>query len=304
MMEILTGTDFQIRNSAVSLGKFDGIHKGHRLLLQEILQAESLVPTVFTFQFKVQQGMDPVSFRSQIYDQKEKNHILQSLGIKREVVFPFHEGIRQMSPQDFISGILHTAMDAKLICVGEDFHFGKDRVGDVALLQEFASKYGYRLKVFPKLQEDGDVISSTRIRELIQKGELKQANKLLGEPFFFCGTVIHGNKMGRTMHMPTANIQPGSAKVLPPAGVYASTVTVAGQEYKAVTNLGYKPTVGSAKLGVESYLLDFDQDIYGQEICVRFHHFLRTEQKFANLEALRCQMEQDKRQAADALRDL
>lgn len=303
-MEILRGIDFHIKNSAVSLGKFDGIHKGHRLLLQEILQAESLVPTVFTFEPRSKQGAGAAAYHSQIYDQREKNQILRSLGMKREVLFPFDEGTRQMSPRDFIRQILCEAMDAKLVCVGEDFHFGKDRAGDVHLLAQFASEYGYQLKVFPKLQEAGEVISSTRIRNLLQKGELMQANRLLGEPFFFYGEVVHGNALGRTMQMPTANIIPSSEKVLLPTGVYATTVTVNGEEYKAVTNLGYKPTVGSAQVGVESCLLDFDQDIYGQCICVRFHCFLRRERKFADLEALHCQMEQDKRQAADALRDL
>ncbi|MDO4166132.1 MAG: bifunctional riboflavin kinase/FAD synthetase [Eubacteriales bacterium] len=303
-MEILRGIDFHIRNSAVSLGKFDGIHKGHRLLLQEILQTESLVPTVFTFESGSKPGDGAVAYRSQIYDQREKDLILESLGMKREVLFPFHEGTRQMSPQDFIRQILCEAMDARLICVGEDFRFGKDRAGDVNMLKQFASVYGYQVKVIPKLQEAGDVISSTRIRNLLQKGELSCANRLLGEPFFFCGEVVHGNALGRTMQMPTANMIPGSEKVLPPTGVYATTVVVKGVEYKAVTNLGYKPTVGSAQVGVESCLLDFDQDIYGQQIQVRFHRFLRNEQKFADMEALHRQMEQDKRQAADALRDL
>lgn len=303
-MDILRGTDFQIKHSAVSLGKFDGIHKGHRLLLREILQASRLIPTVFTFDTGMQQIANRDCFRSQIYDQREKSLILQNMGMEREILFPFHEGTRQMSPQDFIRQVLHEMMDAKLVCIGEDFRFGKDRTGDVKLLHKYAAEYGYRVKVFPKLQEDGDIISSTRIRTLLQNGELSCANRLLGEPFFFYGEVVHGNALGRTMQMPTANILPGPEKVLPPAGVYATTVTVRGQEYKAVTNLGYKPTVGSVQVGVESCLIDFDRDIYGENICVRFHHFLRSEQKFNSLEALRSQMEQDKRQAMDALCNL
>ena len=303
-MDILRGTDFKIRNSAVSLGKFDGIHRGHRLLLREILQAPDLVPTVFTFETTGKPMGASGSFRSQIYDQREKSFLLQSIGIEREVLFPFHEGTRQMLPRDFIRQILHHAMDARLVCVGEDFRFGKDRTGDVALLQRYADQYGYRVRVVPKLQQEGEIISSTRIRTLLQTGELSQANQLLGDPFFFCGKVVHGNALGRTMQMPTANLLPGSEKVLPPAGVYASTVIVADQEYPAVTNLGYKPTVGSAQAGVESCLLDFERDIYGEEICVRLREFLRPERKFDSLDALRCQMMQDKRQAADALRDL
>lgn len=303
-MDILRGTDFKIKNSAVSLGKFDGIHKGHRLLLQEILQEEALVPTVFTFDIARIVAKKDDNFRSQIYDQREKSILLQATGVEREILFPFHEGTRQMLPQDFIKQILHEAMDAKLVCVGEDFRFGKDRSGDVGMLQQYAHQYGYRVKVIPKLREDGDIISSTRIRTLLQQGQLSAANRLLGEAFFFYGEVIHGNALGRTMQMPTANLQPEPEKVLPPAGVYATRVTVRGKEYSAVTNLGYKPTVGSAQVGVESCLLNFDQDIYGEEICVRFYQYLRPEQKFDSLDALRCQMKQDKCQAADSLRNI
>lgn len=303
-MDILRGTDFKIKNSAVSLGKFDGIHRGHRLLLQEILQASPLIPTVFTFDTAGKAIKDSGSFRSQIYDQREKSLLLQNIGVEREVLFPFHEGTRQMLPQDFIRQILHEALDVKLVCVGEDFRFGKDRSGDVGMLQQYAHQYGYQVKVIPKLREDGDIISSTRIRTLLQEGDLFSANRLLGEAFFFYGEVVHGNALGRTMQMPTANLLPEAEKVLPPAGVYAARVTVRGEEYSAVTNLGYKPTVGSAQVGVESCLLDFDQDIYGEEICVRFHRFLRPEQKFDSLDALRSQMEQDKRQAANTLRDI
>lgn len=299
-MDILRGTDYKLKNSAVSLGKFDGIHRGHRLLLQEILQAAPLIPTVFTFDTAGNAG----GFRSQIYDQREKSLLLQRLGMKREVLFPFHEGTRQMLPQDFIRQILHEAMDAKLVCVGEDFRFGKDRSGDVGMLQQYAHQYGYRVKIIPKLRENGDIISSTRIRTLLQEGQLSSANRLLGEAFFFYGEVVHGNALGRTMQMPTANLLPGPEKVLLPAGVYATRVTVGGKEYSAVTNLGYKPTVGSKQVGVESYLLDFDRDIYGEEICVQFHQFLRPEQKFDSLEALRSQMKQDKCQAAKTLRDM
>lgn len=303
-MEILRGMNVTIKNSAVSLGKFDGIHRGHRLLLQEIKQAEPLVPTVFTFDTAGKPGADAEQFRSQIYDPQEKSLLLQSLGMERVILFPFHEGTRQMLPQDFIRQVLHQSLDARLVCVGEDFRFGKDRTGDIKMLQQFADQYGYRVKVYPKLQEDGDIISSTKIRTLLQTGKLTRANQFLGEPFFFYGEVVHGNALGRTLQMPTANLVPRPEKVLPPTGVYATTVTVQGEEYPAVTNLGYKPTVGSGQVGVESCLLNFDRDIYGEKICVRFHQFLRPEQKFDSLDALCGQMAQDKRQAAKALCNL
>lgn len=303
-MEILKGIDFKIKNSAVSLGKFDGIHQGHRLLLQEILEKNAGIPTVFTFAMDGKTIGQENSFRQQIYGQDEKNWILENIGIQREIIFPFNEATRQMPPKEFIEKILHEAMDASLVCVGEDFHFGKDRSGDVALLQKYAEKYQYRLKIIPKLRVDGTVVSSTRIRALLQKGKLESANQLLGEAFFFLGEVIHGNALGRTMQMPTANVRPEPGKVLPPAGAYATMVTLRGKRYPAVSNLGYKPTVGADSICLESYLLDFDQDIYGEEIRVSFYQFLRPERKFADLEELQKQMLQDKLQAADALRNL
>lgn len=303
-MEILQGIHFKIKNSAVSLGKFDGVHQGHRLLLQEILKENAGIPTVFTFAMDGKVAGNENLLRQQIYGQREKNWILENIGIQREILFPFNEATRQMSPKEFIEKILQDAMDARLVCVGEDFHFGKDRSGDVALLQKYAEKYHYKLKIFPKLRVNGDVVSSTRIRSLLQKGKLERANQLLGEAFFFMGEVIHGNALGRTMQMPTANVRPEPGKILPPAGVYASVVTIGGKRYPAVSNLGYKPTVGADSICLESYLLDFNQDIYGQEIMVSLYHFLRPEQKFAGLEELRRQMLQDKMQAANALRNL
>ena len=160
-MEIITGLDFSLKNSSVSLGKFDGIHVGHRFLLQEVAHQRHLVPTAFTFESR--KGI------SKIYTQKEKDYILQGLGIRREIIFPFNDKIKKMSPEDFVKHILVEKMDVKHICVGTDFHFGKNREGDIHLLKRLQKEYGYTLTAVPKLTDENGVISSTRFRSLMEK---------------------------------------------------------------------------------------------------------------------------------------
>lgn len=288
-MEIIKGLDFKIENSAVSLGKFDGFHRGHRLLLDRILEHPKFHATVFTF--------DGILNGKQIYLEEEKRSLLERLGVEREVLFPFSEKTRSMTPETFIREMLVNQMDAKLICVGEDFHFGKDRRGDVDMLSKYAPQYGYELCVFPKIKEDGEVISSTRIRGELAQGRIEKANRLLGDPYFVRGEVVHGNALGRTIGMPTANLLPGEQKLLPAYGVYATRVEADGKVYGGVTNVGVKPTIGADRANVETTLLHFDGDLYGKQITVYFLEFLRPEQRFDSLEELKAQMSRDKAKA-------
>lgn len=297
-MEILDGLDFHLKNSAVSLGKFDGIHRGHRLLLEKILGQDRYSPTIFTFGAAQGNGIMPAQ---QIYSKKEQGMILEKLGIEREIIFPFNEETKNIPAEEFVRDILVRKIDAKLICVGEDFHFGKKRLGDVELLSRLADQYGYELQVCPKLTCDDEIISSTRIRWELSTGKLHKVNELLGEPYFIYGKVVHGNALGRTIGMPTANMELEPGKVLPVFGVYATTVEIEGRQYGGVTNIGLKPTVGAEHATVETLLLDFSGDLYGKEIAVRFHHFLRREKKFAGIEQLREQMEKDRQRAQEML---
>ena len=166
------------------------------------------------------------------------------------------------------------------------------------------SKYGYAIKIFNKLSSEDGIISSTLIRKKIENGSIKDANKLLGRTYFIEGTVVHGNALGRRLDMPTANIFPRAEKVLLPSGVYATTLVLDGKRYPAVTNIGRKPTVGSDRTVVETCILNFKKDIYGQNILVEFHEFLRPEKKFPDIEQLKNQMERDKKYAAEVLKKL
>lgn len=300
-MEILKGTDFKIKNSAVSLGKFDGIHLGHRLLLNEILKQKELVPTAFTFDINYT-GRENTQGKF-IYSWKEKQMVLKDIGIKRTVLFPFNKETKNMEPEDFIEKFLIEKMDARFICVGTDFCFGKGRRGNAGMLKAFAARYGYKVKIFNKISSEDGIISSTLIRKKIEEGDIKSANKLLGRTYFIEGTVVHGNALGRRLDMPTANIYPWEGKVLLPPGVYATTLVMDGRRYPSVTNIGMKPTVGSDRTVVETCILDFEKDIYGCGIFVEFHEFLRPEKKFPDVWQLKVQMERDKKKAAGLLRN-
>lgn len=258
-------------------------------MLDRILEHPELHATVFTF--------DGILKGKQIYLEEEKRSLLERLGVEREVLFPFSEETRTMTPETFIREMLVERMDAKLICVGEDFHFGKERRGDVGMLSEYAPQYGYELCVFPKIKEDGEVISSTRIRRELAQGRIEKANRLLGDPYFVRGEVVHGNALGRTIGMPTANLLPGEQKLLPVYGVYATRVEVEGKTYGGVTNVGVKPTIGADRANVETTLLDFEGNLYGKQMTVYFLDFLRPEQRFDSLDELKAQISRDKETA-------
>jgi len=275
-MEILKVMDFEIKNSAVSLGKFDGIHLGHRLLLDEVLGHKELIPTVFTF--GIEDGSKAVPAGKLVYSWEEKKIILEDIGIKRTVLFPFNKETKNMEPEDFIEKFLIEKMDARFICVGTDFCFGKDRRGNAGMLKAYASRYGYTVKIFNKMKSEDGIISSTLIRKKIEDGDIKGANSLLGRTYFIEGTVVHGNALGRRLDM------------------------LGGKRYPSVTNIGRKPTVGSDRTVVETCILDFEKDIYGCHILVEFHEFLRPEKKFPDIMQLKTQMERDKRKAAEILR--
>ena len=292
-MQIITGIDFKLENSSVSLGKFDGIHRGHRFLLDRIKEQKECIPTVFTFE------TNPAV--PKVYTQKEKNWILQKMGISREIIFPFNETTKSMSPEEFIEEILVKQMDVKYICVGKDFRFGRNREGDIHTLEAYKEKFGYQLETYDKLTYEDEIISSTRVRDLMDSEELPLLNELLGEPYFVMGEVLHGNALGRTMNMPTANLLPDGEKKLLPYGVYATTVQVRDKLYFGVTNIGKKPTIGEYAVGVETYIMDFSEDIYGETIQVFFHDFIRSEYKFENVEALFAQIEKDKELAREML---
>ena len=288
-MIVINKRPYQLKNSAVCIGKFDGLHRGHQSLIEELSRFSDCNKVLFTFAF---------SKAPYILSPEEKRTKAEKLGIDTYVECPFDESLKAMTPKEFFEEILVRQCDARVICVGDDFHFGKDRAGDVDVLQKLAEEAGITCIIVKKKKMYDEIISSTRIREALAKGNLPLANELLGMPYMVQGEVVHGNEIGRTLDMPTANQIPDSRKILPPFGVYASKVSVDGMEYYGVTNLGVKPTIpGENQVGAETCLLQFDGDLYGKIIQVELCSFLRGERKFAGLEQLMHQMEADKKNA-------
>lgn len=295
-MEFISGkTDFQLHNSAVTLGKFDGLHKGHQKLIHKIvdLKKDGYTSVMFTFMFH------PSTLFSNkeidlIYTEEEKRIKLEQSGLDVMISYPFTNETASMEAEDFVKDVLVDRIDAKVIVVGDDFHFGHNRRGDVALLKELSKKYGYEVISYEKVNFHDEVVGSTSIRHEIEQGNMELANELLGRPYSIIGEVLHGRKIGRTLGVPTTNLIPSSDKLLPPNGVYASRTIIDGKSYEGVTSIGYKPTVGADKSrGVETFIFDYDADLYGKIIEVEIYGFERGEVKFDSLDELKEQMQKD-----------
>ena len=276
--------------SAVSIGKFDGFHRGHRLLLDEAKKSGRSV-SVFTFRFPTGKTIDSYG---------EKRELAKALGVDVYIEVAADERLFSMSAHEFIHGVICDRLHAGTVIVGEDFRFGENRSGDVHTLEKYKKECGYDLIVKKKLMESGEPISSSRVRELIASGKMEEAYTLLGRCYHICGKVISGNRIGRTMGVPTANVIPDEGKVLPPNGVYAVTVICPGDKsYTGVADLGVKPTIDAINpgdkdtVGLEVNLFDYTGDLYDKDIKVEFGTFLRKEKQFSSLDELHTQIEKD-----------
>ncbi len=295
-MEYIAGnTEFKYYNSAVTLGKFDGLHLGHQFLMNQVIsyKEQGLKAVMFSFLYHPGNLFSEKEFEL-IYTEEEKLAKLEKTKMDVLVSFPFTRETKNIEPEAFIRQILVEKLDAKVIIIGNDFKFGHDRRGDVSLLKKYEEKYGYQVIACDKLQWEDSVISSSAIRNELKEGRMELVNSMLGQPYSILGEVLHGRKIGRTLGMPTTNIIPASNKLLPPNGVYVSHTIIGGNVYPGVTNIGYKPTVGAHESkGVETYIFDFDENLYGKVIAVELLHFLRPELKFDSLMELKEQMQED-----------
>lgn len=295
MEYIKDNKDFQFNNSAVTLGKFDGIHLGHQYLLNQIIsyKEQGYKAVMFTFDIHPYNLLSNKEF-TQIYTEEEKLARLSRTGLDAIISYPFTEETMKQEPEDFIKKILVDKLDAKVIVVGEDFRFGHKRRGDVALLEQYADSYGYKVIACEKRKWHNRIISSTTIRAELAEGNMEEVNAMLGQPYMIRGEVLHGRRIGRTLGMPTTNITPDSSKLLPPCGVYPSKTIIKDRVYYGVTNIGHNPTVGiTPSKRVETFIFDFDEDLYGQVIEVELMTYIRPELKFDTLEELKLKMEED-----------
>ena len=279
----------------VALGNFDGLHLGHKAVIGkavDIARSPSKSLAVMTFEPHPRQLFRPDLPSLRILPLAEKMRLLGSIGVDFLRIVRFTRAFSHTSAEDFVSGYLHRDLKLSHAVIGDDFTFGHNRGGDVATLTKMAQKLGFEVTICSQLNVDGQRCSSTRLRDVLAAGDMQQVATLLGRPYKMTGIVQQGNKRGRTIGFPTANLYP-RATFLPAYGVYAVRATIKSQQVKGVANLGMRPTFSGIRVRLEMHLFDFNQDIYGERMDVELLHFIRPEQKFDGLEALKAQIAKD-----------
>jgi riboflavin kinase/FMN adenylyltransferase len=286
----LAGWEGQEPPRAVTVGVFDGVHQGHRVILGR-LGASAYPLTVLTFDPHPAEVLAPGTDPRLITTVEERIDLLEGLGVGTVGVLDLSE-IRHLEPEEFVTQVLVAKLGLRLLVVGSDFQFGRDRAGDCEFLQQAGRRQGFDLEVID-LVESGRVISSSRVRRLIEEGDVATAATLLGSRYRLSNVVIPGDRRGKAMGFPTANLEPPARKVIPGRGIYAAFAHVGGETLAAAVNVGVRPTFGGTELLIEAFILDFDRDIYGSIVDLEFVDRLRPELEFESVEALIDAMSED-----------
>ncbi len=287
------------RNAAITIGTFDGVHLGHLQIINHLKEeaqknrGESVIITFHPHPRKVVSSV--ITGVRLINTLDERIELLAKTGIDHLVVVPFTDFFANQEAEEYIRDFLVEKFHPQTIIIGYNHRFGKERSGDYKLMEEKAPVYNYDLKEIPEHLLDAVKVSSTNIRNAILHGNIDEANKLLGYHFFFEGQVVHGDKIGRTIGYPTANLKsPDEEKIVLHDGIYAVYATVDATNYKGMMSIGFRPTINGKKRVVEVNLFDFEKEIYGQTIRVQVKKYLRPEIKFDGLQALKLQLHKDK----------
>ena len=282
----------QFRNAVITIGTFDGVHLGHQQILSR-LQTESTInngeSVIITFHPHPRKVVSSAILGIRLINTlEEKIVLLKKYGINHLVVVPFTDAFANQPAEDYIKNFLVEKFHPHTVIIGYDHRFGKERLGDYRLMEKMSPLHQFKIKEIPKHILDEISISSTNIREAILHNDIETANKLLGYEFFFEGEVVHGNKMGRELGFPTANLKiENEEKITPGDGIYAVYVEVeTGSKYKGMMSIGFRPTVDGKKRVVEVNIFDFDKEIYGKTIRVFVKKYLRAEEKYATLKEL------------------
>lgn len=305
-MRVASTLDTVLTPTAVALGNFDGVHQGHRQVIQPILQwgriGEEAIRTVVTFDPHPQEFFSGQA-RSLLTPLEEKVAQLESMGVEQLVLLPFDRELASLTPEQFVASILVEGLHAKCISVGMDFCFGRGRTGTAVDLKEIAARHGVAAEIAELKRFNETRISSSAIRQLLLEGDVPAANVLLGRSYSLVGEVTQGQQVGRTLGFPTANLKLPSEKFLPRLGVYAVQVQVCDRIdwylcnstplRPGVMNLGNRPTVDGTRLIPEVYLFDWTDNLYHKVLIVHLQHFIRNEQKFSSLEDLKTQIQAD-----------
>ena len=297
-MKIFHGTNNAgiLRGTVLTLGVFDGLHLGHQKIMETVVsraEAVGAVPTAITFDPHPRAVLYPENSPPllQTLDQRLAN--FKVLGIKQTIVVRFDREFADQNAEVFLRDIIHDRLQAKEVYLGKGFAFGKNRGGNIELLQKMSAELGFHADEVPEITLRGQRISSSKIRELLKNGRVNLARRMLGRPYGIEGQIIRGDQRGRTIGFPTANLKPTN-RVIPKYGVYATANLIDGEWHKSITNVGVRPTFdGDKEPSIESYIFDFDGDLYGDVLRVRFLHRIRDEKKFGGIDELKAQIARD-----------
>ena len=290
------------RYTAITIGKFDGVHIGHGELLTELKKRkeEGMSTLVFTFSKSPQNYLNQTEEMSIFSKQEKLEYFHQISWVDEYYEVQVTKEFLGLSPEEFVVKYLLRKFKAKHIIVGEDFRFGCNKSGDVSLLKKMGEKYNFSVTSIKKIGRQEMEVSSTEIRRVLEQGDMERANEILGHPFYLMGNVQHGRRLATDLGFPTANVEYPKDKIQIPFGVYATRIEIEEKSFYGITNVGTKPTVTSEKKVIsESYLFDFNEEIYEKRIKIYFYKFLRPEMKFETIEQLKLQIREDVKNAED-----
>jgi riboflavin kinase/FMN adenylyltransferase len=297
----------KIDNPVVTIGTFDGVHEGHKQIIERLNKAKEEMggeSFIFTFHPHPRLVLFPEQSDLKLLTlTEEKLHLLEKAGINHVLVYPFTKEFSKLSAQDYIRQILVEGISTKKLIIGYDHKFGNNREGNFETLEKLSTQYHFSVEEIPVHEIEHSNVSSTKIRRALEHGDIGTANKYLGYTYFLSGKVVRGKQLGRQLGYPTANIGGvDGTKLVPGIGVYAVTTILSGQRYKGMMSVGLNPTTDTDnKLKIEVNIFNFDKDIYGKEITVEFCKRLRNEEKFESLEELKKQLAIDKENALSVL---
>lgn len=292
------------RKTVFTLGTFDGVHVGHKKIIERLLNAssaneQSLVLTFFPHPRMVLQKESDIKLLNTI---KERTQLLRDAGLQNLIIHPFDQAFSRLTAEEFVKNILVDVFNVKKIIIGHDHRFGRNRTANIDDLILYGKEYGFEVEEISAEEIDEVSISSTKVRKALDEGKIRLANEYLGYNYSFSGTVIHGKKLGRTIGFPTANLQiEESYKLIPAIGVYAVKCFIGNKKINGMLNIGTNPTVEGQHLSIEIHLFDFDKDLYGQHLKVELIQRIRDEQKFSSVDDLKMQLKKDRLFAQELL---
>ncbi len=303
-MKIFEGLESIIQplpESSVAIGTFDGVHVGHQAVIRTAVmdaQANNRPSVVFTFDRHPEELIAPERAPGYLTTPNQRIHLMEKIGADIMVIAHFDRALANLEPESFVRDILKFKLSAKSIVVGRNFYFGHDRKGSTQYLDSIKKEYDFKLNVLDAIDIGGEPASSSRIREDLKAGRIEDAERVLGHPYWLSGIVVEGQRLGRTLGYPTANLETTFGQVVPGDGIYAVEGIVDGErELFGACSIGSRPTVDGAGRSIETYFFDFNEDIYSHRLDLRFHKRLRDELKFDSLDALVRQIDVDVAQA-------